>query len=106
MGNANKSLLTASVQVSKYTLFTDGNPIGCTNWCHMNKILSVCHMNEILSAWQKHFGALATPANHQDFDEEYKQQVAGEMLDIMDICSSLPAQNSEDCVSVEQVKKY
>ena len=60
---------------------------------------------EILSAWQKHFGALATPADHQDFDEEYKQQVAGEMLDIMDICSSLPAQNSEDCVSAEQVKK-
>ena len=60
---------------------------------------------EILSAWQKHFGALATPADHQDFDEEYKQQVAGEMLDIMDICSSLPAQNSEECVSDEQVKK-
>ena len=60
---------------------------------------------EILSAWQKHFGALATPADHLDFDEEYKQQVAGEMLDIMDICNSLPAQNSEDCVSDEQVKK-
>ena len=51
--------------------------------------------NEILLAWKEHFGSLATPTDHQDFDEEYKQQVASEM--------SLPAQNPEDYVTEQQV---
>ena len=61
--------------------------------------------NEILLAWKEHFGLLATPTDHQDFDEEYKQQVASEMLDILDICKSLPAQNPEDYVTEQQVDK-
>ena len=60
---------------------------------------------EILSAWRQHFSSLATPTDNQDFDEEYRQQVASEMLDIMDICNSLPAQNPEDTVSELQVKE-
>ena len=61
--------------------------------------------NEILLAWKEHFGSLATPTDHQDFDEGYKQQVASEMLDILDICKSLPAQNPEDYVTEQQVDK-
>ena len=41
--------------------------------------------DEILSAWREHFGALATPSGYHDFDEEYKRQVASEMLDIIDV---------------------
>ena len=60
--------------------------------------------SEILSAWRQHFSSLATPSDNPDFDEEYRQQVASEML-IMDICNSLPAQNPKDTVSELQVKE-
>ena len=62
-------------------------------------------VNEILTAWRRHFGALATSTDHQEFEEEYRQLVASEMLDIMDICSSLPTQDSGDCVSEQQVRE-
>ena len=55
--------------------------------------------SQILTAWHRHFGTLATPANHYNFGEEYGLLVASEMLDIMDICSSVPAKNSKDHVS-------
>ena len=55
--------------------------------------------NEILLAWKEHFGSLATPTDH---DEDYTQQVAGEMLDI---CKSLTAHNPEDYVTKQQVDK-
>ena len=61
--------------------------------------------SEILTAWRRHFGALATPEHYPDFDQEYEWLVASEMLDIMDICSSVPAQNSEDHVSKQNVKE-
>ena len=61
--------------------------------------------NEILSAWKEHFGALATPTDHQDYDEEYKEQVASEMLDILDIRKFLPALNPEDNVTEQRVDK-
>ena len=51
------------------------------------------------------FGTLAIPENHPDFDEEYRWLVASEMLDIMDICSSVQVQDSEDYVSEQQVKE-
>ena len=61
--------------------------------------------NEILLAWKEHFGSLATPTDHQHFDEDYKQQAVSEMLVIVDICKSLPAQNPEDYVTEQQVDK-
>ena len=61
--------------------------------------------SEILTAWHRHFGTLATAANHPNFGEEYELLVASEMLDIMDICSSVPAKDSEDHVSEQQVKE-
>ena len=61
--------------------------------------------NEILSAWKEHFITLATPTDHQDYGEEYKQQVASEMLDILDKQKSLPAQNPKDYVTDKQIDK-
>ena len=57
------------------------------------------------SAWRQYFSTLATPTNNKDFDKDYRQQVASEMLDIMDICNFLPAQNPKDTVSELQVKE-
>ena len=57
--------------------------------------------SEILTAWRRHFKTLATPADHEDVDEKYRQLVASEMLDIMDISfGSLLAQDSEDYMSI------
>ena len=61
--------------------------------------------SQILTAWRWHFGILATPENYPDFDGEYEWLVASEMLDIMDIFSSVPVQNSEDHVYEQQVKE-
>ena len=63
--------------------------------------------DEILGAWRRHFGSLATPTNHEDFDEEYRQLVASEMLDIVDICSSLLVSDADhvESVSQQQVKE-
>ncbi|MCG7876962.1 MAG: hypothetical protein N0C90_11600, partial [Candidatus Thiodiazotropha endolucinida] len=63
--------------------------------------------NEILGAWRRHFGSLATPTDHEEFDEEYRQLFASEMLDIMDICSSKQGHDShpDESVSQQQVKE-
>ena len=45
--------------------------------------------SEILHAWREHFGGLATPTEHKNFDEKYRCQVAAEMLEIMDMCIHL-----------------
>ena len=43
--------------------------------------------SEILHAWREHFGGLAIPTEHKNFDEKHRCQVAAEMLEIMAICS-------------------
>ena len=57
--------------------------------------------------WRRHFGTLATPEYHPDFDEEYGQLVASEILAIMDICSSVPARDSgaNTCITDQKVKE-
>ena len=55
--------------------------------------------------WRQHFGTLATPEYHPDFDKEYGRHAASEILDIMDICSSVQVKDSEDNISEQQVKE-
>ena len=61
--------------------------------------------NEILGAWQEHSEVLATPVNHKDFDEKYRQQVEMEISEIMDMCSLSSPHTSSNSVSLQQVKK-
>ena len=61
--------------------------------------------NEILGAWREHFEVLATPVDHKDFDDKYRQQVESEVSEIMDMCSSSSAHTSPNSVSMQQVKE-
>ena len=61
--------------------------------------------NEIVCAWREHFDVLATPMDHTDFDEKYKQQVEREVSEIMDICSASSAHTPPGSVSMQQAKK-